>query len=634
MAAVSLRNALCALLFLFGACAPGFSQSGSRTIVEPGPAPIINAGDLPSASTTINSPLNGAVDSAIDDAVNHSFVRDPSIPLEGSVPSTGGVPAEGSTWEACTCPACEGDPGAESCTSLPAGAGDSCTAPGGDCGCGGAGNCECGPNCGCGKSCGLGLFGGCKCGLCGKEEAKKPAPKKDEKPTCKGSHKPLFYLNDFSYLNNPKYDGCCLGDRFKQIKLGGCGCGSPTCADPCCCPGGAGGGKGGGPVLDLGGQVRLRGHYERGMGQQAGFTRFQNTENQFGLLRLRLYSNLKLTDNVRIFAEGIYADVVGSNDAYVPRGPIDRNWGDINNLFIDLKLTNNTTARFGRQEIVLGAQRLISPLDWANTRRRFDGVRITNKWDKLTLDSFYLNFVPVVFDEFDDFFQDNSKLYGTYGSYKGAKDTFELYYMGNDNDAGNFSLHTIGSRMIGGRENWLYELEGGVQLGDQDGRGLAHEAAFGTAGIGRKFPKGIWSPTVWFYYDYASGNNLGGDFNGFNQYFPLAHKYLGFIDAVARNNVESPNILLTLQPGKKTKLLFWYYHLMANQDTAAVPAIGGTPAQSLVSKDLGNEIDVLLSHNIGPRSNLVLGYSRFFRGNKILTDTDADFGYAQWTLNF
>lgn len=597
-----LTTVLCSA-FLFSISATiGFAQTE---------APVINAGDLPSVLPTMSSPIEGSVATPVTEA-----------PVE----------VEAGEWEACTCPACSGDPTAESCTMLSGGG--SCTVPGVAPG-------GCGPDCGCGcggGSCGLGLFGGCGCG---KDAAAKPAPKKDEKPTCKGSHKPLFYLNDFSYLNNPKYDGCCLGDNLKQIKLGGCGggcscggcgCGSPACSDPCCC-GGAGGGNTG-PVIDFGGQLRLRGHYERGMGQQAGFTRFQNTENQFGLLRLRLYTNLKLTDNVRIFAEGIYADVIGSNNAYIPRGPIDRNWGDINNLFVDLKMTSNTNVRIGRQEIVLGAQRLVSPLDWANTRRRFDGVRVTNKRDKLTLDAFYLNFVPVVFDEFDQFFQDNSKLYGAYGTYKGEQDTAELYYLGNDNDNAQFSLHTIGTRFIGGRGNYLYEVEGGVQLGDQDALGLAHEGGFGTVGVGRKFPNGIWKPTVWFYYDYASGNNLGGDFNGFNQYFPLAHKYLGFIDAVARNNVESPNILLTLAPGKKTKLLFWYYHLMSNQDTAPVPAIGGTPAQSTVSKDLGNEIDILLSHQIGPRSNIVLGYSRFFRGNKILTDTDADFGYAQWTLNF
>jgi len=39
----------------------------------------------------------------------------------------------------------------------------------------------------------------------------------------------------------------------------------------------------------------------------------------------------------------------------------------------------------------------------------------------------------------------------------------------------------------------------------------------------------------------------GGDFNRYNHLFPLAHKYLGFIDATARANIESPNLLVTMK---------------------------------------------------------------------------------------
>ncbi|MEM7315032.1 MAG: alginate export family protein, partial [Planctomycetota bacterium] len=449
-------------------------------------------------------------------------------------------------------------------------------------------------------------------GCSGSGEAKKKDGGKKDKPNpCAKSHKPLFYLNDFSYLNDPEYDGCCLGDSLKQL----------SCGDPCS------------PTkLDIGGQLRLRYHYERGMGQQAGATRFQNTENNFLLLRTRLYGNLQATENIRIFAEGIYADVTGANDLYIPRG-IDRNWGDFLNLFADLKMTDHKTVRLGRQELLFSAQRLVSPLDWANTRRTFEGVRVMQKYEKLSLDWFYTNFVPVVPSDLDEADYDRS-FYGMYSSYKGESETLDLYYLGFDNQTSDFSIHTIGSRLWGSSGEWLYDFEGGAQFGRQSGLGLEHEGAYATAGIGRKLKNDPWKSTMWFYYDYASGNNRGGDFNRFNQLFPLAHKYLGFIDAVQRANIESVNVLWTMQPSKKLKLLFWYYHLMSNQDNDVVPAIGGTPAQSLGSKDLGDTLDILGSYSLGPRSNLVLGYSRFWRGNKILGSTDADFGYVQYQVNF
>ena len=51
---------------------------------------------------------------------------------------------------------------------------------------------------------------------------------------------------------------------------------------------------------------------------------------------------------------------------------------DVQNAFVDLNLPlgddADLTLRGGRQELLFGAQRLVSPLDWANTRRTFDGA--------------------------------------------------------------------------------------------------------------------------------------------------------------------------------------------------------------------------------------------------------------------
>ena len=114
----------------------------------------------------------------------------------------------------------------------------------------------------------------------------------------------------------------------------------------------------------------------------------------------------------------------------------------------------------------------------------------------------------------------------------------------------------------------------------------------------------------------------------------MGHKYLGYIDAVQRENIEAPNVLLTMSPTDRLTLLAWYWHFMANQDSDIVPSIGGTPAQSTGSKDLGDELDLTASYVIGPRSTVLLGYSHFWRGNKIAAPVDADFVYGQWELNF
>ncbi|MCC6493055.1 MAG: alginate export family protein [Pirellulales bacterium] len=440
---------------------------------------------------------------------------------------------------------------------------------------------------------------------------------------CAQSHKGVFYNNDFSYLKEGGA-GCCLGDCLKLMPV-------------------AGGDWG---TLDVGGQLRERYHHEEGMGQDVagpGAGRFQFNNHDFVLTRLRLYANWKISDRVRIYQEGIFADVSDDGGTYLPR-LIDRNYGDFLNLFADVTVVDGAVLRVGRQELLYGAERLVSPLDWANTRRTFDGARVLLKGDDWTSDGFYTYVVPVDPNDLDepDY---NQSFYGLYNSYTGIEDlTVDAYYLGYENETtslapsgqGDFSIHTLGLRLNAAlTESWLFECEGGPQFGRQSGLALDHEAAFGTVGIGRKLGDLLpWSPTLWGYYDYASGNNVGGDFNRFNQLFPLGHKYFGFIDAVQRSNIEAPNVLLTATPAKDWTLLAWYWHFMANQENDIVPSIGGTPPQSATSKDLGDELDLTVRYNIAPRSNVLVGWSHFWRGNKILAPNDADFLYSQWELNF
>ncbi|MEK6248507.1 MAG: alginate export family protein, partial [Planctomycetales bacterium] len=174
--------------------------------------------------------------------------------------------------------------------------------------------------------------------------------------------------------------------------------------------------------------------------------------------------------------------------------------------------------------------------------------------------------------------------------------------------------------------------QGGYQWGDAAGIGTGRQnAGFATVGIGRKLNH-CWDPTIWLYFDYAS--------RGYNQLFPLAHKYLGFIDAVQRSNVESPNVLITAKPHEKVTLLLWYYYFLA-ASPANVPSIGGTPVQNPRIRDFGQEIDFLIKYQWRPQSDFLIGYSHFFRGSRIVNPgvpgfnlSDADFIYTQWTLDF
>jgi hypothetical protein len=80
--------------------------------------------------------------------------------------------------------------------------------------------------------------------------------------------------------------------------------------------------------------------------------------------------------------------------------------------------------------------------------------------------------------------------------------------------------------------------------------------------------------------------------------------------------------------------LLWYWHFRANSESDIVPSIGGTPTQDPTESHLGDELDLIAKYTIGPRSNVLFGYSHFWRGDKITAPEDADFFYTQWEMNF
>ncbi|MBL9083235.1 MAG: alginate export family protein [Planctomycetales bacterium] len=456
------------------------------------------------------------------------------------------------------------------------------------------------------------------------DAAKKAAELKKKKEALKkavaGAYKPLFFDNNFAYIDNPLYTDCFCGDRFKQRHF----CFFGNCA-----------------TLDVGGQYRLRQHAEQNM-RGLGLT---GVDDAFLLQRTRLFANAQLSEDVRVYAEML--DAESNFEDFAPRA-IEENQLDVQNLFVDLTLVDgargNLKFRGGRQELLYGAERLISPLDWANTRRTFEGVKFMWAGEDWNIDAFYTHPVTVAANNWDtpDYRQEFSGVYGTYKAIEGH--TFDTYWMSYYNSAGVNSYHyqTNGARWLGSKDAWLWELEGGMQYGENTS-GSDHWGTFTTAGVGRKMEKRTWKPTLWAYFDYASGGARRGAGEGFNHLFPLAHKYLGFMDIYGRSNICTPNVQLTMQPHEKVKVLLWYYYffLEDGRDTPYnINMSAFNAANAPVSRDLGHELDMTINYTLNPRMDILFGYSHFFSGDYYrLTPGvpyrgDANFFYTQYQWNF
>ena len=331
-----------------------------------------------------------------------------------------------------------------------------------------------------------------------------------------------FFNYDFRYLDNPDNQQTDWSDFYKRVKFW----------NDCW-------------LFSTGGEIRYQYRNEQN-------SRLRGVNNNFGLLRTRLYSDLWYKDRLRFFVEGIYAGAYNENLRPLP---IDDTGVDLLNAFVELKLGTIKDApvyvRGGRQEMTFGSQRLISSLDWANTRRTFQGVRGYRHGKKVDTDLFWVQ--PVIPDpnQFDSVASDLyfSGMFNTYKIKPGTGIDFYVLNLRDDRPATDGDVLTVGGRFFGDWEKkLLWDLEAGGQTGSR--AGLDVGAAFATAGMGWRFTEMPWNPTVWAYYDYASGdaNPNDGDAGTFNQLFPFGHYYLGFIDLVARQNIHDLNFHLITNP--------------------------------------------------------------------------------------
>jgi hypothetical protein len=357
-------------------------------------------------------------------------------------------------------------------------------------------------------------------------------------------------------------------------------------------------------------------------------SRLRDTNNDYLLLRTRLWGDLWYSDVARVYGEYLWADSRGEELA---PAVIDANRGDILNLFVDVNVLDwqgqPVFVRLGRQELLLGSQRLVSTLAWANTRRTFDGVRLFRRGDRWDFDAFWTQFVPPRAGDFDraDARRDFAGTWLTYRPQPGHFVDFYYLYANHHRNVTEQGLavapleaNTFGMRYAGDRNNWLWDVETALQFGHRDGRDLL--AGMATAGYGYRFADWTFQPTLWVYYDWASGDgNPGtGASNTFNQLYAFGHYYLGWIDLVGRQNIHDLNTHLILFPNHWVLVWLQYHHFWLDQPRDALYNAGGVAIRrdptGAAGSDVGDEMDIVCNFHVARYCDLMLGYSRLFGG--------------------
>ncbi len=394
--------------------------------------------------------------------------------------------------------------------------------------------------------------------------------------------------------------------------------------------------------LTLGGQARLRFESEtdKSFGGGSG-----PSQDAFLLQRYFIHADLKHADGLRFFLQGKFA-----HGNYRDKG----GWAgledhaDIHQAFGDIPF-GSTMLRLGRQELQYGKQRLISPLDWGNLRRTFDGVKIFGEMPNWRWDAFAVR--PVINDRRNlDDADEQKDFYGLYTTWKGSKALAADFYalLLKDNNlttnsngrTGRRTVYTIGNRLYSKRGNWDYETEAAAQFGTYAGDRI--RAWMATIGGGYTFKNVAWKPRLGLLYDYASGdrNPSDGTHSTFNQLFPLGHAWLGYLDRVGRSNVHAIKAQLKVEPSKKITAWADFHTFFVDQDQDSLYSASGsalrTPTGSGSNK-IGHELDLTMKYAINKHTTALVGWAHLWPGGFIErtgTSEDADLFYAQVEYKF
>lgn len=459
-----------------------------------------------------------------------------------------------------------------------------------------------------------------------------PAPKPAAPKPPPQPWKVNLFDNDFSYKKAPDAP-YFLGEELKDIQLNDWfdGLDEET-------------------RFSAGGELRYRYMNERNRLRPGG-----PAHGDYDLWRWRQYVDLKYGSAFRVYCEMIDASMFNNE---LPVTGIDVNHWDLQNIFVDVQVAERDDkpvyVRVGRQELLYGSQRLVSPLDWANTRRNFEGIKLFSKGDTWDFDLFCTRTVntatfgdgPVArFDNEFDSPNQNHLFSGFWSTYKGWKDqTIDLYWLWDWDSTfiapryARGNRHTLATRWLGKKpvldeccepwSAWLVDIEGGYQFGDDFGKDVS--AGFVTCGVGHSFSKLPWEPEIWMFYDWASGDadQNDGRNNTFNQMYGLVHAYFGQIDNLARQNISDINAKVVLKPFKKTvvDLQYHYFDLATDNDvlyqiTAQPLGVPGT------GQHVGEEFDIVTTYTFNPNFNVQLGYLYFWYGSFV--DNNAPRGNAQ-----
>ena len=167
-------------------------------------------------------------------------------------------------------------------------------------------------------------------------------------------------------------------------------------------------------------------------------------------------------------------------------------------------------------------------------------------------------------------------------------------------------------------------------------------AGMSTSGIGYNFKNTLWNPTIWTFYDFASGTQNAGTHtqNTFNQLFNFGHNYFGGLDMIGRQNINDFNLHFQINPTPYISFWTQYHHLWLDSATDALYNITGTAirrsATGAAGTDVGDELNLVTNIHLTAVQDLQIGYGHLFGGEfmKKTGSSSIDYTYVTYGIKW
>lgn len=397
--------------------------------------------------------------------------------------------------------------------------------------------------------------------------------------------------------------------------------------------------------LSTGGQVRDRYDYFHHGNFGSGYQDY----NGFDLVRILAHVDAHFGPDFRVFFQ-VNSGMIFDRDGG-PR-PGDADDVDVQQAFADLTVPINdrdsVVFRLGRQELIYGAQRLVSPNDWGNVRRTFEGAKASIYFPDDALDVFLVRPVIINKTRFNSG-DDHTAFGGIYNvtefprmfpNMQAKLDTY-LFWLGQSAStttavAVPSDTFTLGVRPHANPAPWDFDVEADWQFGRDNGRAIG---AWGVAGeLGYTFANVKFEPNASIGLDIASGSPDPA--HRFNQLFPPLYLYLGHAYLLGRENIIDLHEqgLFNLRDDLTMTLAYHWFWRQNNDD--AIYEVGGAvqrPTDGSNARTIGSELDLAFNWQIQQHLSAYAGYAHFFSGPFIRQTGpggDVDFIYAAMTFTF